>query len=275
MQRLALLVSIALTGCIGNAQRSARVPHPSVPLDSGQAVGARADVSLGFSNLTDFGEPRAVDHSQAIEVPETQTRAVLRFQGWLHAHFGMIYERGYGATSHQPDRTQAPVGDGDVVGHGLEASYSWRTGVRGFVIGTTAELTMWSVPWVEYFTSTDEYSSGSVSVSHGRDIVPTLGVGITPSYRRGHVTVFGGAFVRNHPTMARKEYGASLFEDPSVSGGPINILLHAGVEVAITDRFSTLVAIHQDLVADPVQYGPGIAFAVSAKLGALRPDVEP
>jgi hypothetical protein len=52
-----------------------------------------------------------------------------------------------------------------------------------------------------------------------------------------------------------------------VQNGPFNVMLHAGVQIEIERRLSALVVIHQDVVADPVRYGPGVGVALTARLG--------
>jgi hypothetical protein len=78
-------------------------------------------------------------------------------------------------------------------------------------------------------------------MSHGRANPMTLGLGVAPSYRTGAVTVFGGAFARNHPTTLRKEINTSITfrdDDGDVRSGPVNVLLHAGVELALAPRLA-------------------------------------
>ena len=98
-----------------------------------------------------------------------------------------------------------------------------------------------------------------------RDITTelTLGFGLTPSYRFGRTTLFGGIYWRNHPTIERKgeEFSESNHED--VDSGPANMLLHAGVSVQLGKSITGLVLVHQDVTPDPVRYGPGILTAFS------------
>jgi hypothetical protein len=96
----------------------------------------------------------------------------------------------------------------------------------------------------------------------------SLGLGVAPSYRRGRVTYFGGAFARNHATTLRKEYNTDLTDrDGDVQDGPLNPLLHAGVEVELAPWLSAVAIVHQDVVANPVKYGPGIGLGLTARLG--------
>ena len=266
--RLAFLVLPVVTACVGDIQRSARVPHASVPLSSGQALDAPVELSAGLANVSDPIKPTVGDPNQAVEVPSTEMRSELRLRATDRATVALIYERGFGATSVRPDPTQAPVGPGDVEGYGMSFSNSFTTSTPGFVIGATLELMMWSVPYVEYDTGTSILGPFEI-VGHGRANPVSLGVGITPSYRSGRFTVFGGVFARNHPTTQRKEYQTDItFSDNGdVQNGPVNALLHVGVELELDKWLTALLVIHQDLVADSVQYGPGIGLALTARLG--------
>lgn len=204
MLRVMVVVLPVVAGCVGNIQRSARVPHPGVPLSAGQPLETPAEFSAGLSNVTDVMKPRVGDASQAVEVPTTQMRDELRFRLGQRAQLALIYEQGFGATSKQPDSTQAPVGPGDVHGYGVSAGYSFSTSMPGLSVGTTLELMTWSVPYVEYKTCTDCLDTYTI-IEHGRANPMTLGIGIAPSYRSGRVTYFGGVFARNHPTTLRKD----------------------------------------------------------------------
>ena len=232
MRSLLLLALSAVAACTGNIQRSARVPHPGVPLGSGQPLATSAELSAGLSNVTDVMKPKVGDASQAVEVPSTQMRDELRFRLGRRGQLGAVYEHGFGGTSKQPDPTQAPVGKGDVMGYGLSGGYSFETSTPGLSIGTTLEVLAWSVPYVEYRTCTSCPSLYTI-VDHGRAHPMTLGLGIAPSYRSGKVTFFGGAFARNHPTTLRKELNTDVtFDDGGdVESGPLNLLFHAGVEI--------------------------------------------
>jgi hypothetical protein len=265
---LLVLAVPAVTACVGNIQRSARVPHPGVPLSAGQPLATPAELAAGLSNVTDFMKPRVGDASQAVEVPSTEMRDELRFRIGQRGQLGLIYEQGFGSTSKQPDSTQAPIGKGDVEGYGVSGGYSFETSTPGLSIGTTIEVMGWSVPYVEYKTCTSCPTLYTIT-EHGRANPMTLGLGITPSYRSGAITVFGGAFARNHPTTQRKELGTDVtFSDGGdVENGPLNVLLHAGIQIEIERWLSALVLVHQDVVADPVRYGPGIGVALTARLG--------
>jgi hypothetical protein len=99
----------------------------------------------------------------------------------------------------------------------------------------------------------------------------TWGFGITPAYRLGRVSLFGGVFMRNHPTIVRKGSEYSESNDEDTEAGPPNVLLHAGIAVRFS-AFTALVLVNQNMDRDPVSYGPGIGLALSASIdpGAAR-----
>jgi hypothetical protein len=267
MRRLLVLVLVA-PACVGNIQRSARVPHASVPLSSGQPLDETVELSGGLANAHDLIKPKVGNPSDAVETPEVEARGELRFRLSPRVEVAAIYEHGFGNTSEVPDKTQAPVGDGDVHGYGALMRLNFPTSTPGFVIGTTLELMDWQVPYVEYETCTDCVTPTNTIIDHGTTTIATIGAGIAPSYRTGSITVFGGAFVRNHPYTVRKSIDTTLgIDDGDVHNGPLNVLLHAGVEIALSKAVSALVMIHQDVVADPLRYGPGIGVAINARLG--------
>jgi hypothetical protein len=263
-----LVVLPLIAGCVGNIQRAARVPHPGVPLGSGQPLASPAELSLGLSNVTDMVKPAVGDASQAVEVPGTEMRDEVRIRLGRRGQIGLVYEQGFGGTSQQPDKTQAPVGHGDVVGFGVSGGYSFATSTPGLSVGLTGEMLDWSVPYVEYTTCTN-CETPYLIMSHGRANPITLGLGVAPSYRSGPITVFGGAFARNHPTTLRKEMNVDITfgDNGDVQSGPVNVLLHAGVELELARHLSALLVVHQDVVANPVSYGPGVGVALTGRLG--------
>lgn len=266
--RLLAVLPILASCRTGNVQRSARVPHPGVPLSSGQPLATPAELSAGLSNATDVMAPRVGNASQAVEVPGTEMRDELRLRLGQRGALSLIYEEGFGSTSHKPDPTQAPVGGGDVRGYGVSLGYALPTSTPGLSFGLTFEHMVWSLPYVEYQICTSEGCSGETTIiAHGRANPMTFGLGVAPSYRMGAITVFGGLFGRNHPTAIRKEMGVRLDDDDSVSSGPFNLLFHAGLELELADRLSAVLLIHQDVIADPLRYGPGIGIALTGRIG--------
>ena len=261
----AVLAAAALAGCVPyNTNRVATVPHASAPMRTGAPLDARVALTGGASNLADAVDPSLGDASAGIEVPSTQLRGDLRARATDHLEVGLVHEQGVAATAHALDDTQPPVDAGNPVGYGLIATYAVPTGDPAWHVGLTAEALVWSVPWVEYASCAD-CETPITTMSRGRDTVSTLGLGGNVNFKAGRVTYFGGLFARNQPTNTQKGQTTA----PGLGGvedGPMNLLVNAGVEVALGSGVSGLILAHQTLSRDPVVYGPGLGLALTIPL---------
>ena len=263
-----LLLAIA-GGCyvpVYQVQRNARVPHAAVPLRTAQPLAGPVELTLGASNAGDLMEPSQGNQQSADEVPSRQVRGELRIRLRERGELALVHEHGFGSSSQRLDATQAPVGDGDVFGTGGAIRYAAEL-APGWSLGLEAEVLVWTVPYVEYRTCVENCPPGPMTtVEHGTSNATTLGLGMTPSYKAGRATVFGGVFVRNHPTITRKETEYYDLHSDDVEDGPANVLLHAGVGYELGGGISALVLLHQNVSHDPVIYGPGVGVALSASL---------
>jgi hypothetical protein len=127
--------------------------------------------------------------------------------------------------------------------------------------GDTDPLIDWGFPDSEPSTPPEP---SPPTVTTGTDAAAAFGIGVTPTVKLERWTVFGGVFARNHPTTIQKSQGVW---NERVEDGPLNVSLHAGAELAISDDVSAIAIVHQNLTADPVRYGPGIAAGLSIALG--------
>lgn len=268
------VVLCLLVGCVPapvyRVQRTARVPHAATPLRTGEPLAGPVELSMGASSIGDVRAPRLVDRDASIEVPEQQYRGELRVR-ILRAEIAGIYERAASSSMHALDATQAPVDEGDMFGAGGAVRYSIDAGdlTPGLSFGLGLEAMSWEIPYVEYRTCVENCevnNADPMQVWHGVDHVGSLAVAFTPTYRRGPIAVFAGAYMRQHPTIERK--GTELYEyerDKDVAGGNDNWLVHAGLEWRLP-YVSLLAHIQQDLTRDPVWYGPSFGFAIAARL---------
>jgi hypothetical protein len=167
----------------------------------------------------------------------------------------------------QLDETQDAVGRGDVRGYGVALGYAPRMRTPGLTFGLVLEAMVWSTPYVAYEMCVDDCLAADMVARRGRAHPLTLGLGFAPSYRSGRITWFGGVFGRNHPSARREDVDVELGNGGHVRSGPLNLLLHAGVELALHQRLAPLVVVHQDVITDPVSYGPGIGVALTARFG--------
>ena len=271
---LALLV---VGGCyppppVYRVQRSARVPRPTVPLRTGRPLSGPVELTLGASSLGQTQQPTAGNETKAIEVPDHQLRGELRLRIANRGELAILHERAVGHAT-KIDETQADVESGQPWGAGVATRYAIHPHGAAWSVGLDFELMRWSVPFTEIRTcienceGVDDYQE-----IHSTSGEMTWGFGITPSYRSGRTSLFGGMFLRNHPTIMRKGSELTESNDEDTEAGPVNVLLHAGIAVEL-GAFTALVLVNQNMDRDPVRYGPGIGFALSASLdpGAIAP----
>ena len=261
-----------LAGCLPvptyQVQRSVRVPHAAVPLRTGQPLPGQVEVTVGMSSVGDPVKARRGNDAASVEVPERQGRGEFRVRVGRYGELAAVTERAFESSSRRLDPTQAPVGPGSPNAFGFAARRAIPiTGDRRWWLGLDAELLAWTLPYVEYRTCVENCDGATLTtVDHDSTSVVTLGLGITPSYREGPLAVFGGVFVRNHPTIVRK--GVEYYEGTEdVERGPLNALVHFGVAYKLGQTLSALAIVSQNLMADPVRYGPTLGMAMSASLG--------
>jgi hypothetical protein len=265
------LVLVAGSGCAQYAYNTAGlVPRATVPTRSGSPLGAPGAFTAGASNVGDVRAPELADQDAAVEVPTTQLRGDLRVRLGRITDLGLVYERGLAAGARKLDPTAPDVKGGDVSGWGITVGVAIPTGDPRWHIGLRIETTLWNAPYVEYETCLENCPTpGATQVQRGRDAALTQGIGVTPSFRSGALTLFGGAFARNQPTVTQKEIGA--YGGDRIESGPFNLLVHAGVEIALGHGIKGILIAHQDLTAAPVRFGPGLAAAIQLPLGTPDP----
>ena len=270
MRSVAVLASLAAAGCQTYAQhRAALVPHSTGMLTDGQPLDQIAQIGLGASNIADPVAPTAGAPNVGDAVPGTQLRGELALRINEHASVWLAGEQGFAATAHAVTSTQPPIDNGDVYGGGggMSIYIHDRTWHPELAIAVSTELLIWNVPWVQYNTCIQNCSVPGFTFSEkGADTEPTLAFDITPSYRIGAFTVFGGMTIRNQPTVDEKDV-SNVPGDANVTVGPYNVTLHAGIEYEIVHALKVMLSVHQTVTADPIDYGPGIALMIHTPFG--------
>jgi hypothetical protein len=271
--RWSVLLVVALVGCVPapvyRVQRTARVPHPAAPLRTGEPLAGPIELSVGASSVADARRPELVDHDASIEVAREQMRAELRIRLAKRGEITAIYEQANSASMQALDMTQAPVESGAPNGIGLAMRYSIDTGQPGLSFGVGVEAMSWEIPYVEYRTCVEfceENDAPLQQMHHGYEGVSTFGLSLTPTYRRGNLALFGGAYTRRHPTIVRK--GEELYStdyDQDVDAGRYNWLVSAGIEYRLP-IVSFMATVQQNLTRDPVQYGPSFGLAIAFRV---------
>ena len=269
---LACVLVLALAGgCyppppVYRVQRSARVPRPTVPLRTGQPLAGPIELSFGASSVADTLEPRGANSDEAIEVPRHQLRGELRIRLFERGEIAAIHERAIGGAT-KLDPTQADVDAGQPWGAGAAWRYSIAPHGERWSVGLDIELLRWSVPYREIRTCVENCEDVPL-VQYVDDVSgeTTAGFGVTPAYRvTPQLTLFGGVFTRNHPRITRKGEEIGEYNDADTTGGPFNVLVHAGAAMQL-GAFTALLLVHQNLDSDPVRYGPSIGIAIAAAI---------
>ena len=272
MRTAAVLALPALAaGCQTYAQhQAALVPHSTALLIDGQPLDQLAQIGLGASSIADPVAPTAGSPNVGDAVPGTQLRGELALRVNKYASLWVAAEQGLAATAHPVTTSQPPINNGDVIGGGGGLSVYIPTSNPDFKIALSTELILWNVPWVQYTTCIQNCDVPGFTYSEkNADIEPTLAFDITPSYRFGALTVFGGITLRNQPTVEEKDITIDP-DGPNVEAGPYNITLHAGVDYDIAREIKLMLAVQQTITSDPIQYGPAIAFMARLPFGGAR-----
>lgn len=263
--RLVLASLLATTACgTYDNHRAALVPHAAPTMFDGQPMTNVGQVAVGADNLFDLAKPTAGDSTQGDQVPQHQLHlsAALRGQGDMVSVSG-VFERALVSNSTVINSDAPRITDAGLTGAGVALRLAIPTSTPGLRIGMAIEGVVWSVPWVQF--STCAPNCGSIATDKA-DLVPTLGIAFIPSYKFGRVTLFGGATMRNQPTIAAETYtvGAPDQEGPDV--GSWTFTAHGGVAVDVGSGVKATAIVH-DTFGGPIAYGPSVAVELSIPLG--------
>ena len=261
-----------------NYNRAALVPHATPQLHSGMPLDSIAELSAGASSVAHLGKPGLGDPEAGVEIPGTQLFGALRLAILDRAAIGLVYQNGLDTTAHPLKSTQPPVDGGNVQGYGVTFDVAISTNSPNLKVGLGLETMFWHIPYVEYYSCAAGEACFPYSIQNeGADTTPTIGAAITPSYRMGDVTVFGGVTARQHPTLQQKGMDTDpLFEEPEVQSGPFNFIISAGAEVAFggTQKVKASAIAYWDTTQSPAKYGPSLALMITLPIGK-RPQVDP
>ncbi len=257
-------------------QRTARVPHPAAPLRSGAPLAGPVELSVGTSSVLETRAPRLADPQASVEVPSVQLRGELRFRLGTYGELDLIHDHAIESTMHALDHSQAAVQDDPVFSVGMGLRYAVHSrDLPHLFLGLGVEVLGWNTPYVEYRSCVANCDGVPLQeTSRGEDMLGAFAWSITPTYRDGALTVFGGIYAAPHPTIVRKgtEYSAVDY-DSELESGAYNYVVHAGLEYAL-GPVSVLAQVQDDLTRAPVWYGPSFGFAVAlhAPESIFRPD---
>ncbi len=264
------------TGLAGGCQtyaahQAAFVPHATPVPGDGQPLDTPAQLGLGVSSL-DVSQPSASDPNAGDAIPRVQMRGSIDGQFGRYVTLGAALEHGEVAEPVTP--YQPPLGHSGATGYGMHVQVSIPTNVPGLRVALSAEVMAWSVPYVQYDTCVQNCNvpgegTGYTISYTGNDSISTWAIGVVPSYRSGALTVFGGATMRNQPTVESK-FETDLPGDAGVQAGSPNLTLHAGAEYDF-GPVKLAAVIHDTVTSQPISYAPSLAAVLSIPLGARIP----
>lgn len=270
-------ITLLLSGCLAkqpaySVRRAALVPHAMPSTSSGHPLERATELSFGAGTLAAPVGPSEGDPEAGLHVPKHQVNAGFRVKPTANFDFGVVYERGFNSGSKSLADDQPDVPRGDAAGYGVSMRYSGKTQNDKLRIGMRLDLVSYSVPYVEYRTCVANCTMfDETEIDEGTAIVPGFSFGITPSYRTGRLTVFGGVTVGNHPTVEKAGMESGYDGGNDVQAGPLNYVASVGADVALTDNIRASLVVYQPLSQAPVDYGPTLSAGLKIPLGPEPP----
>jgi hypothetical protein len=261
---------MALLGVIGSGcasysvRRAALVPHMAPVGTTGQPMTEPLELSVGTADLLATGDPSDGGGNAGLYIPRVDLNGGLRARIGPLA-LGLVYDHGAndGATAVAPDM---PHPDGDTYGGGVTIAYAAGSGP--FHVGLELDLLRYSIPWKEMWTCVQDCQFGvAPTVQQGREGVGVYAVGVVPSVRTSWGAVYGGATLRNHPTIAKGDVEQIEIFAP-VESGPVNLVLSFGVEVRLAGTLRGGLLAYVPLGDDPVRYPVTLAASLTAGIPA-------
>ena len=259
---LAVAVAALLYACtppIYIQHNGALVPHAEPVQSTGQPMQQQLGFELGATNLVDLDRPSAgTDPAPGIAVAQHQARATFALAPNDFFHVAFFHERAFRGNATEISQTIPPLDDRTAQGYGFALAFSVPTSTPGLRIGIDSELTAWGIPYLSF---TESSVSTTPTVDRGHDVVGMAALAITPSYRSGPWTVYGGMTLRNHPTMTEEVTSDWVSPDPDVQEGPFNAIAAAGLGFR-EDNVEIIADVHQTLTTAPVRYGPALGLTL-------------
>jgi hypothetical protein len=278
MKKTGLVVLALATGCSTySVRKSALAPHIAPPMRSGQDLGeASGEASFGASTLASAAAPQEGDGANAgLYIPRVEVVGALRKRISDNLDLGVMWDHGFRRGAYATSEDQPSPNKNNVYGGGLSGFYSLATSAPGLRIGVGLDLLLYSIPFVEYRTCVSLCGGQTYTqVDHDRETIGVASLSVVPSWKTGRLTVFGGGTLRNHPTVEKGSLEV-LDVDDEVEGGPVNFILHAGVDVELGGGLRAMALVYQPIDQNPVQYYPTLGVGLTIPLAKREPPPPP
>lgn len=267
---------VFLVGCVPEpvyaVRRSALVPHPAPPMRTGRAPDHEVRASFYSSTDVVAATPQANPGANAgLYVARHNLGGSLEVRVLPHTYAAATAQVSFreGEMAVASDAAMPPDG-GNANGIGFEIGHALVLSDQ-VQLAIVAGMMEFDVPYYEQAhciancngVALDYMESGT----HGVEI---WSFSLLPSYREGSLTLFSGLTLRNHPTNTKADdqtaAGLGYDSQQEIRGGPLTVILGAGVEWAATDYIKLMALAYQPVISEVVSYGPAVAIAASLDL---------
>lgn len=282
---IVIAVSLVYSGCVGSdeplyaVRRSALVPHPQPPMQTGHApdddlrltvydstvlvpvrpvetAGANAGLYVARHNL---GGDLAIAVSPRTELLLGGEASLLR-----------------GAMAISRDAPPPPLD--------TSAVFTMRAGMAHAVqlsddvqLGLHLSLGSSTIPYNEEGRCLMNCGASTYYATSGTHEVMDWSASLLPNYRVGRLTMFGGLTLTNHPTNSKydtvRETQLAYEDDAQTRTGPTYAIAGAGAEWAASRTVHFLAQVFEPLSTSVAAYAP--AFAVALSVGADATERKP
>ncbi len=284
--RLTVLSCVVLTAALSvlygcrteSVRRAALVPGLEPSQRTGQPIGdSAAEISAGTSSLVTLRPPSERSGSNAgVAVPRVQSSGDARLRVTEDLDLGLVWDTGLASGAFKVRDDQPDPDHGNVFGGGVSFHYSVPTAEPNFRLGVAGQLSIYSIPWVEYRTCVAACAGDPFTrVNRSRSRTAVLGLAAIPSYELNEqVTLFSGITLRNHPYVPRESVEVGQESDSKLRAGPFNPIVSVGLEytlpLGLGPRLQVMV--DQPFRNEPVRYGPSLGARITIPFAAAAPE---
>lgn len=255
-------------GPIHQVRESTLVPVgvPGPPTNFNQ----RADLYIGDSTMSFLDKPATnPDANAGLYIPRTQLDSALgiRFTRFFGARFLYRHLFAAGAVRGSPSTVANPGRDGHEIGVGFGFHIAPSDSRFALDLGLDTSVAVLPTRLESNECLDDECMMlGPTRIGGSTEDVMVFSATVFGSYRLGdEARLIAGLGIQNHPSNEGSY--SSIYVEPRVTMGPINVILVVGAELPLTDWLNVIPQIQWPATSDPVLYGPIMSVGFRASFG--------
>lgn len=267
------LTALSWIGCVPPTtivKRSAMVPYAAPIQRTGQPMGENlAELSLGTDTLAPTANPGEADPDAGVVIPRYQTDIAARVRSRYldNIDFGLVYRRAFAEAATAADG-ESPNPGRDASVYGLSFAGSIATEDPRLRFGVAIELSVADLPFVVYESCVANCGGFPIrTIDEKSELVLGYAASFLPSWRLGRFTAYGGATLRNHPTIDKRDVRMSYVSDmEGPTSGPLVVIVSAGVEAELGSGVRGGLGVYQPAIGSPVAYAPTVSASLTIPL---------